>query len=173
VVLLPKKSEAQTVTVDAEAGRLDMLEAFAELVSERFGYAVARKLKMAEMNEKIEAEKKQAQEIRKAIAFRLKFDKKNGGYTYDMGEVLKEAVETGNWQAFEGKLTELSGVKKAIDGVATPYRKEANILAKAVKYIDTVAIPASLNELGYPIEARFSLSDWVKKGIESQRKRKK
>jgi hypothetical protein len=173
---LPKKSaEAQAVTVEAEAEvkRLDLLEAFAELVAERFGYATARKLKMAELNEKTEAERKQASEIRKAIAFRLKFDRKNGGYTYQMGDALQEAVNSGNWETYEAKLKELSGVKKTIDEIATPYRKEANALNRAVKYIDNVAIPDSLNELGHPIQPRFSLSDWVKKAIEQQRKRKK
>jgi hypothetical protein len=39
--------------------------------------------------------------------------------------------------------------------------------------MDNVAIPDSLKELGYPVEPRFSLSEHVKKALESQRKRKK
>jgi hypothetical protein len=172
---MPKKAEAQTVTVEAEAEvkRLDLLEAFAELVAERFGYYTARKLKMAEMNEKTEAERKQASAMRKAISFRLKFDRKNGGYSYEIGDALREAMTSGNWEAYESKLKELSEVKKSIDNIATPYRKEMNSFNKALRYIDNVCIPDSLKELGHPIQPRFSLSDWVKKAIEQQRKRKK
>jgi hypothetical protein len=172
---MPKKetSVAVEAKVEAQPSRLDLLEGFAELVSERYGYWTARRLKVAELNEKIGDERKKANEIRKAIAFRLKFDRKNGGYSYDMGEVLKMAVENGDWESFKAKLGELAEVKKNIDGVAKPYRQEINLLNRAVRYMDNVAIPDSLKELGYPVEPRFSLSEHVKKGIESQRKRKK
>jgi hypothetical protein len=90
-----------------------------------------------------------------------------------MGEALKMAIENGDWQTVDAKLSELAELKKNMDAVAKPYRADINTLNKAIRYLDNVVIPDSLKELGYPIEARFSLSDWVKKGIESQRKRKK
>jgi hypothetical protein len=167
-----KTQIAEAVTVEAEAKRVDLLEAFAELVAERFGYYTARRLKMAEMNEKTKEERKHAGKIRKAISLRLKFDRKNGGYTYETGDALREAMDSGSWETYESKLKELSEVKKSIDDMAKPYREEIKPLAKAVRYLDNVAIPDSLKELGHPVQPRFSLSDWVKKQIESQKKRK-
>jgi hypothetical protein len=156
---MPKgKAEAQTVTVEAEAKRLDLLEAFAELVSERFGYYTARKLKMAEMNEEVKDLNKELREIRKSLNTAIE------EYIKEPNDGLREQIFKCR-QAIEEK-------RPIIKERKAPFMKEINPLNKAVRYMDNVAIPDSLKELGYPVQPRFSLSDWVKKGIESQKKRK-
>jgi hypothetical protein len=160
---MPKgKAEAQTVTVEVEAEatkRLDLLEAFAELVSERFGYYTARKLKMAEMNEAVSDLNKEVREIRKSLNTAIE------EYIKEPNDGLREQIFKCR-EAIEEK-------RPAIKEKKAPFMKEINPLARAVRYIDNVAIPDSLKEIGYPVQPRFSLSDWVKKGIESQKKRKK
>ena len=62
--------KAKTQVAEAEAievSRLDMLEAFTELVGERYGYWMARRLTQQEMNESVKEEAKAYRETRKAI----------------------------------------------------------------------------------------------------------
>jgi len=153
------KGKAQTVTVEAEAvSRRDLLEGFAELVSERYGYAQASTLKMAEMNEAVADLNKELREIRKSLNTAIE-------------EYIKEPNDGLREQIFKCRET-IEEKRPIIKEKKAPFMKEINPLAKAVRYLDNVAIPDSLKEIGYPVQPRFSLSDWVKKGIESQKKRK-
>jgi len=156
---MPKGNvEAQAVTVEAETSRLDLLEAFAELVSERFGYYTARRMKQAEMNEATADIRKEMRETRKSLATAIE------EYIKEPNDGLRETIFKCR-KAIEEKKPVLKKKKE-------PYLKAIRPLNKAVRYMDNVAIPDSLKELGHPVKPRFSLSEWVKKAIESQKKRK-
>jgi hypothetical protein len=151
-------AEAVTIEAEAEAKRVDLLEAFAELVAERFGYYQARRFKMAEMNEAVKDLSKDLRETRKTLSKAIE-------------EYIKEPNDGLREQIF--KCRDVIDEKKPVmKEKKAPFMKEINPLAKAVRYLDNVAIPDSLKELGHPVQPRFSLSDWVKKAIESQKKRK-
>jgi alcohol dehydrogenase class IV len=45
---------------------------------------------------------------------------------------------------------------------------KVKMLNKGMKYIDNVAIPDSLKELGVQLQPAFSLSEWVKKAVEKK-----
>ena len=159
---MPKRTAqtAQTVTeVVTEPTRLDLLEAFAELVSERWGYWMGRRLTQQEMNEKcrdvFKSVREKAKAVRENIAKLIK----------EEDETVRQAIHTG-----QAELEELKG--KAKDA-RKPFQDKIKPLAQAQKYCDNVAIPDSLKELGHPVQPRFSLSDWVTKAVEHSKKRKK
>lgn len=154
---MPKKAEVQAQTVEAEVSRLDLLEAFAELVAERYGYYTARRLKTAEMNEAVKDLSKNLREIRKSLNTAVE-------------EYIKEPSDGLREQIFKAREA-IAEKKPVLKEKKAPYMKEITPLAKAVRYMDNVAIPDSLKELGHPIQPRFSLSEWVKKAVEAQKKR--
>jgi len=155
---MPKSVEAQTVTVEAEAKRVDLLEAFVELVGERYGYYTARRMKQAEMNEKTADIRKEMRETRKEMTTAIE------EYIKEPNDGLRETILKCR-KAIEEKKPVLKKQKE-------PFLKVIRPLNRAVRYMDNVAIPDSLKELGHSVKPRFSLSEWVKKAIESQRKRK-
>jgi len=155
---LSKKGQtatAQTVAVPVEQ-EVVLLRGFRDLVGERYGYFMGRRLTQADMAEKTEAERKAVAEIRKAIT----------------GDNLKTIIAKADVKTYEAKLSEIKSARETLNKVSKPFREKISPLAKAQRYMDNVAIPDALKELGTPITPRFSLSKWIGDAIASAKKKK-
>jgi len=155
--LKQKMAPAQAVQVPQE-DRLALLDTFAELVSERWGYFIARRLVQKDASEKTKVERKAATEAAKAfaesmVALRKTPNEANAKLVAQKEEVAKDA-------------------RKVVANARKPFNEKIKPLASIVKYCDSVAIPDSLKELGHQVVPRFSLSEWATKAVE-QTKRKK
>lgn len=150
-------SEVQAVEA-AGPTRVDLLEGFADLVGERMGYFMAKRLKQKEMGEKCTAELKAVRDLNNSLH----------DHIVDLIEEEKPEVR----KAIHDEQKELKTLRKAADKVTEPFREKIGELAKAVKYIDNVFIPDSLKELGKGVAPRFSLSEHVQKALASAAKKK-
>jgi len=149
-------SEQEQVQVSEEvseevSNELVLLQGFRDLVGERFGYAVGRKIKIKKMNDETADVRKAVSDIRKNIR-----------------ESIPEWIEKANVKEYKAQQKALEKANEKRAEAQAPYRKEIKPLAKAVKYMDETAIPDALKELGHPIEPRFSLSDYVKEAIAAE-----
>ena len=157
---MPKHGQrAETVLETAEVTKTDMLEAFAELVAERYGYFTARRLTQQDMSEKCKVEVEAVNEKRKALNENI--------------EKLLEAEDAEARSAIKVQAKELKTLKEAADTVRKPFLEKIKPLSQAQKYCDNVAIPDSLKELGHPVQPRFSLSDWMNRALEQSKQKKK
>jgi hypothetical protein len=155
---MPRKSSeaSQVVTLD-ERGAL--LDAFAQLVAERYGYAVARRIKQAEMSVATEALRKEATALRSRVAESIE-------------SLIKEPTTETAATITEARAS-LEAKRKEISEASKPYREAMSPLNKGVRFFDNVIIPDSLKQLGYPIQPIFNLSDHVKEKMELAKKAKK
>jgi len=133
-----------------------LLLGFRDLVAERMGYFLGRRLTQQEMSEKTEAERKAVAEVREKIT----------------GENLETIITNGDIATFKATLEELKTARKTLKDASEPFREKMNPLGKAVRYIDSVAVPDALKELGTPVQPRFSLSKWVNDAVEQASKKK-
>jgi len=108
------------------------------------------------MTEKTVAERKAVAEARKTIT----------------GDNLKEIIANKNVEGYEKGLASVKSAREAFNKVAKPFRAKISPLAKAQRYLDSVAIPDALKELGTPVQPRFSLSKWIGDALESAKKKK-
>jgi len=109
------------------------------------------------MTEKTEAERKAVAEIRKTIT----------------GDNLKTIIAKADVKTYESKLSEMKSARETLSNASKPFREKISPLAKAQRYLDNVAIPDALKELGTPVQPRFSLSKWIGDAIASASKKKK
>lgn len=130
---------------------------FRDLVAERFGYFMGRRLKQQEMNEKTAADSKIIRERRKAIASGY-----NNYYEEDVThtDALKKikAEITANEKALKKPLEDL---KKARE----PFQEAIKPLAQAVRYIDTVVIPDALQEMGKKVAPITEVSPEITRAL--------
>jgi len=136
-----------------------MLEAFTELVAERYGYFTARRLTQQDMSEKCKTEIEAVNAKRKAINENI--------------EKLLEGEDAEARTAIKAETKELKTLKATADEAKKPYLEKIKPLAQAQKYADNVAIPDSLKELGHPVQPLFKLSDWMNKALEQTKQKKK
>jgi hypothetical protein len=142
-----QKVDARTAT---------MLLGFRDIVAERMGYFLGRRLTQTEMSDKTETERKAVAEIRKDI-------RKN----------IPTWIKDANLKEYAKKTEELKTASEKLSGAAAPFRAKISPLARAQKYLDNVAIPDALKQLGTPIAPRFSLSKWINDTLEQEKKKKK
>lgn len=107
------------------------------------------------MSNKTEAERKAVAEVRKAIT----------------GDNLKAIITKADIKTYETTLSKIKTAREALNTVSKPFREKISPLAKAQKYLDNVAIPDALKELGTPVQPRFSLSKWIGDALASQKKK--
>lgn len=131
---------------------LENLRGFKTLVNERWGYVLGKKAKQAEMNDATKKERKVASEARSSLK-------------EDLGRIIAEADVVG----YNTALKTIEAANKVVAKASAPFREKMKPLGKATKYLDTVAIPDALAQIGAPIQPRFSLSDWVQKAIEEEK----
>ena len=129
-----------------------MLRGFRDLVGERWGYFLGRRMTQADMNEKTKEERKNVREIRK-----------------DITDNLEEYIKTSDIDTYLSKTKELKGAREVVSKKAKPFREKINPLTKAQRYLDTVAIPDALKEIGTPVQPRFSLSKWITDAMKSEK----
>jgi len=149
---LPKQSAKQeTVPV------VDLQEAFIELVGERYGYWVGRRLTQQEMTTATKEQAKTVRELTKTVNEAIE------AFIESPSDDLRTKIATTR--------KTLANAKKTVKEARAPFQKKMTPLAKAVRYCDNVAIPDSLKELGHPIQPRFSLSEWVQTAIAQKPKK--
>ncbi|MEM4480836.1 MAG: hypothetical protein QXG58_06310 [Candidatus Bathyarchaeia archaeon] len=134
---------------------LTLLRGFRDLVAERTGYALGVIALNAEMKEATADQRKASNEARKYLKQNIEVFVKNGDY-----EGYKQAVEN------------VKKASEALKEARKPHMAKITPLRRAIKYIDNVVVPQSLEQLGVKVQPAFSLSDWIKKAVESQKKRK-
>ena len=133
---------------------LTNLRGFRDLVGERMGYWLGRRMKQAEMNDATKEERKAVREIRKEIR-----------------DNLEDYITTSNIEEYHKQTKSLTVATAKVTKKAKPFREKISPLTRAVKFLDTVAIPDALKELGTPVQPRFSLSDFVKAQLAQQKKK--
>lgn len=157
--VLPKRNKTEAtqeaVAVSAE-DRMALLEGFVQLVGERWGYWLARRLTAQEMSEHVKDMAKKVRELGKTISTKIE----------EFLETPDQEIKT----VIVESRKQLADAKKEVKEAREPFQKKMNPLAKAIRYMDSVAIPDSLKELGSPIQPRFSLSDWVTSAVASKKK---
>jgi len=150
--LPPKtKTEEPVPVVDTQALR----EAFVELVAERWGYYVGRRVTQQDMATATKDQSKAVRDLSKKVNEAIE------GYIAEPSDDLRTQILNGRKAVGEAK--------KVLKTARAPFMKKISPLAKAVRYCDNVAIPDSLKELGHPIQPRFSLSDWVTDAIKPKK----
>jgi len=133
-----------------------LLRGFRDLVGERFGYFLGRRLTQQDMTEKTEAERKAVAEVRSDI-------KKN----------LTTYIKKSDIKTYETRMADLKSARETLNKASAPFREKISPLAKAQKYLDNVAIPDALKELGKPVQPRFALSEWITKTLAQAKKKKR
>jgi len=148
-----EKAKQETVPVDMQA----LQEAFVELVGERWGYYVARRLTQQDMTTATKDQAKAVRDLAKTVNTAIE-------------EYIAEPSDDLRTQIINGRKS-VAEAKKTLKTARTPFMAKMSPLAKAVRYCDNVAIPDSLKELGHPIQPRFSLSEWAQKAIQPKPKK--
>jgi len=151
---LPKTQAVEVALPESVEEELTNLRGFADLVNERWGYWLGARLKQQEGNQATEDKRKAVREAGKAI--------RNG-----VEEIIK-AADVDKWHSLNATLTE---AKKAVKEAMKPFAEKISPLRKAVRYLDSVAIPDAMKELGKPIAPRFSLSEYIDSALKAQKKK--
>ena len=145
MILLSKQETTQVEVPEEVQQELTMLKGFRDLVGERWGYFVGRRVKQSEMNDATKTERQAVNTIRKNIT----------------GDNLQKIIADGDITTYQNHLKELKEAREVVTKKSKPFREKISPLRKAQKYLDMVAIPDALKELGTPVQPRFSLSKWV------------
>lgn len=144
--------ETATIQIPEETqAELTLLRGFRDLIAEKTGYFLGAKALGKTMSDETADERKAvttaSKNIRQAIATLIEQPtKKHSQEVIDEQALLKVAQEKNNT-------------------ARKPHMEKISPLRKIVRYIDVVAVPDSLKELGCPVQPRFSLSEWAKKAI--------
>jgi ubiquinone biosynthesis protein UbiJ len=159
-VVVPTEEDIQKYLVAVNGvSRVDLLEGFADLVGERMGYWMGRRLQGQEMSDKCKTELTAVRDKSKSLREHV-------------AELISEEKPEVR-DAIKAEQKELTGLRKTASEATKPFRTKISELTKAVKYCDTVTIPDSLKELGKAVAPRFSLSEWVSKALEAAKNKKK
>lgn len=148
------QTTAPAIAIPAEQ-EVKLLRGFRDLIAERWGYFMGRRLTQEDMSNKTEAERKAVAEVRKNIT----------------GDNLKTIITKADVKTYESTLAKIKTAREVLNTASKPFREKISPLAKAQKYLDNVAIPDALKELGTPIQPRFSLSKWIGDALASQKKK--
>jgi len=156
VVEVPPETEvpAEEAFVEATPEEVTMLRGFRDLVGERWGYFVGSRMTRIQMNEKTAKERKAVRELRKEVT----------------GDNLVQIITDGNIEGYQTKLKDIKEAREVVAKLSKPFRTKIAPLNKARKYLDNIAIPDSLKELGTPVQERFSLSQWITDALEAEKK---
>lgn len=157
---MPKQKMAEVqaealVIPEAVQEELTLLRGFRDLVAERVAYMLGAKALNAEINEKTAEQRKAFNEASKHLRDNIETFIKNGDY-----EGYQKALED---KVAKSKILRQAKKENGFEKVT--------MLRKGIRYIDNVAVPDSLKELGVQIQPAFSLSEWIKKAVESKKKR--
>ena len=152
-VQIPKE---ETLTLEQMEQKLQNFMGFAELLARRTGYDLGRRETSKKMNMASKKEREAANAIRLVI--------KKGIPTW---------IEKANVKEYEKQMKALADASAEVSKKTKPFRTKISPLNKAVKYIDNIAVPASLKLLGVKVQPRFSLSKFMKDELEKQKNKNK
>lgn len=130
---------------------ITLLRGFKDLVAERVGYYFGAKVLGKTMSEKTVEERKAVRTASKSLKEAV-------------NQLIEEPTKP-NSKEVKNCAKVLEQAREKNKEARKPHMQKISPLRKAVRYIDTVAVPDSLKELGTPVQPRFSLSDWAKKAI--------
>jgi regulator of sigma D len=149
------QAEAQALVIPAEVEQeLTLLRGFRDLVAERTGYALGVSALNAEMRDATAEQRKASNEARK-----------------NLRQNLETFIQNGDFEGYKKALDEVHKTGEALKEARKPHVAKISPLRKGIKYIDNVAVPDSLKELGVTVQPAFSLSDWIKKAVETKKRR--
>jgi regulator of sigma D len=157
---MPKKAESVQVETTALVipeeieQELTLLRGFRDLAAERTGYALGVSALNAEMKDATEEQRKASNEARK-----------------NLRQNLETFIQNGDFEGYKKALEEVERTGKTLKEARKPHMAKISPLRKGIKYIDNVAVPDSLKELGVTVQPAFSLSDWIKKAVETKKRR--
>jgi len=130
---------------------LTLLRGFKELMAERTGYYFGAKALGKTMSDETADERKAvttaSKSVRQAITTLIEQPTKKNSQDVVISQATLKVAQEKNMTARK------------------PHMEKISPLRKIVRYIDVVAVPDSLKELGYNIKPIFSLSDWAKKAL--------
>lgn len=146
-------TQQETVQISKEMEKeLTLLRGFRDLLAERTGYYFGTKALGKTMSEKTEAERKDVRTASK-------------GFKDAVNQLIEKPTKQ-NSKEVKTCAKALEQAKEANKKARKPHMQKISPLRKAIRYIDTVAVPDSLKELGKPVnQPIFSLSDVIKKAI--------
>lgn len=148
-VMIPEMPEfALPENVEQE---LTLLRGFRDLVAERTGYMFGAKALSKEMTDATVPERKAVIEANK---------------TYKAN--LETWVKDADIDGFNEAIGRMKKAREEANTVRKPHMEKINPLRKGVKYIDLVAIPDSLKELGVQPQPMFNLSEWCAKAVKKK-----
>lgn len=150
---MPQNPTTQIAIPEEVEKEVTLLRGFRDLVAERMGYWLGRRLTQQEMNEKTADERKKVREIRKEIT-----------------DNLEDYIRNAQIDTYLSKVQALKDAKAVVTKASKPFRKKISPLSKATRYLDNVAIPDALKELGTPVQPRFSLSKWISDALKAKSK---
>ncbi len=150
---MSKQTPAQVQIPKEIQQELSLLRGFRDLAGERWGYFLGRRMTQAELSDATKAERKKVTEIRKEIS-----------------DNLEDYITNSDLTTYTKKTKSLKDAREVVSKKAKPFREKISPLSKAQKYLDNIAIPDALNELGTPVQPRFSLSTWVKDAMQTEKK---
>lgn len=130
---------------------LTLLRGFKDLVAERSGYFFGAKMLTKTMSDETVKERKAVRETSKSL-------------NEAVSQLIEEPTKP-NSKTVQNLQTQLNDARKKNKKARKPHVEKISPLRKATKYIDVVAVPDALKELGKPVTPLFSLSDWIAKAI--------
>lgn len=130
---------------------LTLLRGFKDLVAERSGYFFGAKMLTKTMSKETSKERKAVRETSKSL-------------NEAVSQLIEEPTKP-NSKTVQNLQTQLKDARKKNKKARKPHVEKISPLRKATKYIDVVAVPDALKELGQPVQPSFSLSDWIAKAI--------
>jgi regulator of sigma D len=149
------QAEATALVIPTEVEQeLTLLRGFRDLVAERTGYALGVSALNAEMKDATVEQRKASNEARKYLR-----------------QNLETFIQNGDFEGYKKALEEAHKTGEALKEARKPHMAKISPLRKGIKYIDNVAVPDSLKELGVTVQPAFSLSDWIKKAVETKKRR--
>ena len=132
---------------------LTLLRGFRDLVAERTAYAMGVQAINEEMREKTETQRKNVTEARKYLR-----------------ENLETFIQNADVEGYKNALSQIDKASKELKEARKPFVEKITPLRRGIKYIDNIAVPESLKELGVTVQPAFSLSEWIKKTLEERKK---
>jgi hypothetical protein len=163
--LVKQKTESSNIpsteiVPEGQMTELEMLKGFKNMVAERYCYVLAKKAQSSDLNEKTEKERKASATAGKTVSKAL--------------ETFLEDSTDVNRDAYKAAIKDLGKARKELSTArtATGLPDKIKELSSGIAYMDKIAIPDSLKELGTPIAPRFTLSEYVKSSVDAMKKKK-
>jgi len=153
---MPKATQTEVVLPQETEKELTLLRGFRDLMAERVGYAMGKYALASEMRDATEKERKASSEASKLLR-----------------ENLESFIANGDLEGYKKALEAKKQAAEALKKAQAPHMERISPLAKAVRYIDNVAVPKFLVTLGTEPKPIMSPAEWIVSAIEAEKKARK